>query len=610
MIWVEICSFQNRMAHKDLAIQRAARTVQKTSLGSNAISDSLLIFDQILVSFLWQEKSLATSHHTAAREHQDDEWTIHLDLRCDHSREHCVGLCAWHNSNRHILKFTQQEGIYRMSFTVFATSIMHECHTFSIAPTTLDDFRTCEYLEGDAIGGAMRGTRSEWGAVLDLADEFGWHLESPLAAGAQPAGKVTDQAFDYMLGIITRALERAMPVHGVLLPLHGAMVTDSHDDAEGEILRQVRAIVGPAVPIAVTLDLHANATEDMARLSDIISTYRTTPHIDMYETAERAGRLLQRTMLGEIKPSVTLANRPVLSGLDCGRTIAGHGPMVEMLARVREAEAQTPGVLDIGVNAGFDYADVPFTGPTVLVTGDGARPEYREVAERLADFIWDSRGRETIQLLPMDETISIAREAAPPGSGPLLIGDCTDNPGSGAHGDATNLVRALLAAGIKGVAVGTIADPDSAAAGLKAGVGATVTLDLGGKKDPRFGGTPIRLTGTVGAVSDGIYVRKGKMATGTKANMGPSFRLDLDGMQIIVASYATQIDDREQFRIYGIEPERMNILACKAKNHFRADFEPIARRLIYVDAGGICTLDFKQFPWSKLRRPIWPLDLS
>jgi len=497
-----------------------------------------------------------------------------------------------------------------MSLTVFAASISHESHTFSIAPTTLDDFRNCQYLEGDAIDGAMRGTRSEWGAVIDLADEFDWHLVDPLVAIAEPAGKVTDEAFEHMMGILTRALERAMPVHGVLLPLHGAMVTESHDDAEGEILRQIRAIVGHAVPIAVTLDLHANASEGMAGLADIITTYRTTPHTDTYETAERAGRLLQRTMLGEIQPTVTLANRPVLTGLDHGRTIAGHGAMVEMLARVREAEAQTPGVLDIGVNAGFNFADVPFSGPTVLVTGDGVRPEYREVAESLADFIWDSRGRETIQLLPMDETISIASEARPPGSGPLLIGDFTDSPGAGAHGDATNLVRALLSAGIKGVAVGTIADPDSAAAGIKAGIGGTVTVDLGGKKDPRFGGTPIRLTGTVGAVSDGIYLRKGKYMTGTKANMGPSFRLDLDGMQIIVATYATQIDDREQFRIYGIEPERMNILACKAMNHFRSDFEPIARRLIYVDAGAICSLDFKQFPWKKLRRPIWPLDLS
>nr|WP_234818846.1 M81 family metallopeptidase [Sinorhizobium fredii] len=181
-----------------------------------------------------------------------------------------------------------------MSLTVFAATISHESHTFNIIPTTLDDLRNAQYLEADAIDGAMRGTCSEWCAILDLADEFGWRLEAPLAAIGEAGGKVTDHAFDHMMGIITRALQRAMPVHGVILPLHGAMVTESHDDAEGEILRQVRAIVGREVPIAVTLDLHANATEDIARLADIITTYRTTPHIDLYETAERAGRLLQR----------------------------------------------------------------------------------------------------------------------------------------------------------------------------------------------------------------------------------------------------------------------------------------------------------------------------
>ena len=496
-----------------------------------------------------------------------------------------------------------------MAFIVFSASVMHETHTFSITPTTLASFEACQYLQGDEIPRAMRGTRTEWGAVFDLADAFGWKMVHPLAAVAQPSGKVTADAFEHMLGIIVGALTAALPVDGVLLPLHGAMVAEGHDDAEGEILKRVRALVGPKVPIAVSLDLHANATEEMASLADIVTTYRTTPHTDMYEAAERAGRLLQRAMKGEIRPTVSLANRPVISGLDRGRTISGCGPMVEMLALVKAAEAEEPGVLDIGVNAGYAWSDVPFTGPSVLVTGDGRRPAYKALAERLAEHIWTTRARNTIGLLPMEETIAIARERAPAGAGPLLIGDYTDNPGGGGHGDGTNLIRALIEAGIEDVVVGTIADPESAAIGLRAGVGATVSIDLGGKIDPRFGGTPIRLTGKVVAVSDGIYLRKGKYATGTAGTMGPSFLLDLGSIRIIVATYRTQIDDREQFRIYGVEPEKANILACKAMNHFRADFEPMARKLIYVDSGGICSLDYAKFPWTRLRRPIWPLDL-
>jgi microcystin degradation protein MlrC len=494
-----------------------------------------------------------------------------------------------------------------MARKVFAATVMHETHTFSIAKTGLDDFKACEYLRDGDIPKELRGTRSEWGAVFDLADEYGWTLVHPVAASAQPAGPVTAEAFEHFCALIVDGLRAAMPVDGILLPLHGAMVAENFDDAEGEILRRVRAVAGTAVPIAVTLDLHANASAAMARLADIVTTYRTTPHVDMYETAERAGRLLEWTMRGEIRPTVSLARRPMLTGLDRGRTISGYGPMVDMLKLVKAAEASEPGVLDIGVNAGFAFADIPEVGPTVLVIGDGKDPRYQAIAERLIDEAWKTRATNTIGLLPMAEAIRIAKEPTNDPR-PLLIGDYTDNPGGGGHGDGTAFLKAMIEAGVEDAAVGTIADPVSAQVGLKAGVGATVTVDLGGKADPRFGGGPLRLTGKVAAVSDGVFLRKGKFATGTKGNMGPSFLLDLGRIKVIVASVKTQIDDREQFRIYGIEPETTKILVCKAMNHFRADFEPIARKLIYMDSGGICSLNYGQFPWKKVPRPLWPLD--
>jgi len=495
---------------------------------------------------------------------------------------------------------------------IFAASVMHETHTFSIKPTPLERFKESTYLRDAEIPAAMRGTRGEWGAVFDLADEFGWELVHPVAAFAWPAGKVTDAAFDHFCDLIETSLKAALPIDGVLLPLHGAMVTESYDDAEGEILRRIRAIVGRAVPVAVSLDLHANATVEMARDADIITSYRTTPHIDMYETTERAGRLLQRTMDGEIKPQISLARAPVLFGIDEGRTIAGWGPMVDMMVKVKKAEAEVPGVLDISVNAGFAWVDAPFTGPSVLVTGDGADPRHQALAEELIQLAWDQRGVYTIDFLPIPEGIRICQEPrSGPGplTGPLLVGDYTDNPGGGANGDGTNFLKAMIEAGVQDAVVGTIADPESAAIGVAAGLGATVTVDLGGKVDPKYGGGPIRLTGTVAAISDGVYVRKGSYATGTAGYMGPSFLLDLGNtIRVIVASFPTQIDDREQFRLYGIVPETTNILLCKASNHFRADFEPMARKLIYVDSGGIVSRNFAQFPYKKVRRPIWPLD--
>ena len=490
---------------------------------------------------------------------------------------------------------------------VFSASVMHETHTFCITPTTLDRFRETCYLRDAEIPAAMRGTRGEGGAVFALADEYGWTLVHPVAAFAQPAGKVTDDAFEHFAGLIIDSLRRALPIDGVLLPLHGAMVTDGYDDAEGELLARIRAVIGRDIPVAVSLDLHANATEDMARHADIITTYRTTPHIDMYETAERAGRLLERTMRGEIRPKIYRAQAPVMFGIDEGRTITGWGPMIEMKAKVKEAEATVPGVLDIGVNAGFAWADTPFTGPSVLVTGDGEASRYQALADQLIRHAWETRGVYTIDFLPIAEGIRIAREPRS-GPGPLLIGDYTDNPGGGGHGDGTSFLKALLESDVEDAVVGHIADPESARIGRAAGIGATVTLDLGGKTDPRFGGTPLKVTGKVAALADGIYTRKGTYATGTAGTIGPSFLLDLGRVRVIVSSIKSQIDDREQFRIFGIEPEKTNVLLCKASNHFRADFEPISRKLIYVDSGGIVSRNFAQFDYRKVRRPIWPLD--
>ena len=190
----------------------------------------------------------------------------------------------------------------------------------------------------------------------------------------------------------------------------------------------------------------------------------------------------------------------------------------------------------------------------------------------------------------------------------MLFRSYTDNPGGGAHGDGTSFLKALLESKVEDAVVGHIADPESAKIGIDAGIGATVTLNLGGKTDPRFGGTPLKVTGKVEAIADGVYTRKGKYATGTVGTIGPSFLLNLGHVRVIVSSIKSQIDDREQFRMFGIEPEKVNVLLCKASNHFRADFEPMARKLIYIDSGGIVSRNFAQFPYKKVRRPIWPLD--
>lgn len=492
---------------------------------------------------------------------------------------------------------------------VFAASMKHESHSFCASRTDIEAFRQRDYVVGAAIPKRFRDTRTEWGAAFDAADEYGWELTHPLAAGAVPAGVVTGDAFEHLSKVILTGLKDATAVDGILLILHGAMIAEGFDDAEGELLIRVRKLVGWDIPIAITLDMHANVTDDMARHCNILSTYRTTPHVDLYETGMRSARLLHRAMTGEVHPRVVVARRAMLD-LDEGRTIGPDAPMPEVLQIADQAEKTIPGVLTVSVQAGYPWANIAQAGTSVAVTGEGYQARYIELAERLMDECWKRRHISTINLMPLDSAIAAIKAHEAKGSGPLLVGDFTDCPAGGAAGDGTNLLKAMLDGGIDDAALGFINDLAAVEAGKAAGVGATITVKLGGKCDPDFGGDPLEVTGRVLHLSDGNYVRKGPMATGTPGSLGPTMTIDVHGIRVVVCSHSHAVDDREQFRAAGIDPDRERILACKAMNHFRADFEPVASGLIYVDSGGVCSTDYGRFPFTKLRRPMSPIDFD
>lgn len=493
-------------------------------------------------------------------------------------------------------------------FNVLCAGLQHESHSFCPVPADLDSFRSTGGIsQGNEVVQNFRGSRSEVGAVIDLAETLDWSLTLPLFAHFVPSGPVTQEAFEYFSNVILKAIDEAAPLDGVIMPLHGAMVVEHLADAEGELVRRVREAVGPDMPIAVTFDLHGNISLDMARYANIVSTYRTTPHIDQYETAWRAGELLQRAMSGEITPRVAYAQRPMFDALDMGRTISGYGPMVEINRMASKAMIEHPTILDVAIHAGFDWSDKYSTGPSILVTSDNDLERAEHIAEDLITYAWNTRAEKTVEMVSVEEAIAVALEPAE-GTGPLLIGDFTDCPGAAAVGDNTVLLRAMIDAKLEGSALASIADAESVKTCIEAGEGATVELTLGGKLHPVYSATPLHVTARVVKISDGLAVRTGPYFTGTKVNYGPSCLIDIDGILVIVATFRIQIDDRSQFRIFGINTEEMNILACKAVNHFRADFEPISRRLIYVDAGGIASRNYKQFPYRNIRRPIWPLD--
>src|SRR6516225_5276876 len=312
---------------------------------------------------------------------------------------------------------------------------MHETNTFSRVQTDMAMFRQRDFHMENEIPVAFRGTRSACGATFEAADRFGWTLVHPVSANPNPSGTVTDNAFETVTGMILDAVDAKGPSNGALLHLHGAMVSDSHEDAEGEFLTRLRRRLGPDVPVVVTLDLHANVTQRMADNASALIAYRTYPHIDQYERAWQGAELLERAMKGEIRPTTVIARRPMLYGLDHGRT--QRGPMAELIAR-GEAIENRGEALVVSICAGFSRANIHDVGPSVTVTVNGNMPRGQAIAEEFMDHAWATRDFTTVKLLPVAEAVARARQGKP-GDKPLVVADYTDNPGGGGYGDANRV---------------------------------------------------------------------------------------------------------------------------------------------------------------------------
>jgi microcystin degradation protein MlrC len=491
-----------------------------------------------------------------------------------------------------------------MSKRVLAARIMHETNTFSRVLTDMAAFRRRDFHLENEIPGAYRGTRSALGATFEAADKYGWSLVHPVSASANPSGLVTREAFEELSRLLVEAARKQGPIDGVLLHLHGAMVTQDCEDGEGELLRRLRGVIGPDAPVIVTLDLHANVSQAMADLANCLIAFRTYPHVDQYERAWQGAELLERAMRGEIAPKTVIARRPTIYGLNHGRTQSG--PMVEALARA-EAIERRGDALVVSLCAGFTRADIHDVGPTVTVTTTGANPNAQGIAEGLMDFAWETREVNTAKLLSVAEVIDRARRGKP-GEKPLVIADYTDNPGGGGYGDATALLKAMVEAKLLGVAFHALCDPEAVRDGIRAGIGARATLTLGGKTDPSMGGGPLTLEGEVVCLSNGKFVAYGPMGGGVARDYGLSMVFRVGGIDIVVITNNGQANDLGQFTSLGIDPTRYRTVAVKSMHHFRAAFEPIAREVVLVDTGSLCSEIYTAELFTKVRRPIHPLD--
>jgi microcystin degradation protein MlrC len=393
----------------------------------------------------------------------------------------------------------------------------------------------------------------------------------------------------------------------VFLDLHGAMVVaDRTDDGEGTLLERIRAIA-PKVPMAVSLDLHANVTDAMVHNCDVIAGYKTYPHVDQYESGHLAGSILLRAMKGEVKPVMAWGNVPLLA--QTLRQNTAESPMRECVEAARAAEAR--GLLAATAFGGFQQADIRDAGLSAVTVADGNRSQAEAACQAILDIAWRRKEDFIYRGEPLEQAIARAKQMAEGGGGPVLLLDHADNCASGANQDTMYVLREALRQGLTGIAVGPVRDPRAVATLIEAGVGAKVTLPVGGKMDmPAIGrkGEPLELTGVVRAITDGEYTITGPQFQGMRCYMGRTAVLDTGTAQIVIIERNQEPWDRGVFTSVGIDPMQAKYLLLKSRMYFRPVFLPIAKGLVFCDAPGVGTSDWTSFEYRKLRRPIYPLD--
>ena len=490
-----------------------------------------------------------------------------------------------------------------MAQRVVVAMMEHETNTFSPVPTPLERFGRGGFgvPTGREVYDRFKGTGTGIGAFIDVADEAGMEIVTPIAANAAPSGPVQADAYEEMTDTICDAITQGC--EACFLDLHGAMVTETTTDGEGGLLSRIREIA-PDLPIGVSLDLHANLTDAIVDNCTVLVGYKTYPHIDMYEAGEHAGRLMIRYLAEEIDPVMVWGSRPILAQtLRMGHEDEPMGPLLEM-ARREEAR----GMLAASVFGGFPLADIWHAGLSVVTIADGDRDKAESVRDELLAAAWAEREEFVFDSRPLAETVAEAKAMT---DGPIILLDHADNAASGGTQDTVAVLAEVLRQGLEQVAMFGICDPASVEQMTSVGEGAEISLELGGKVDmPTIGrsGEPLKITGRVGAITDGTFTVTVPMGRGTEVDMGPSAVLQVGEVQIVVCSRNVEPSDPGCFRSLGIEPTDMRYLILKSRIHYRAGFSDISVRDIPCNGVGVTSSDNSLFDFRNVRRPIYPLD--
>lgn len=478
---------------------------------------------------------------------------------------------------------------------VFTATLATETNTFAPMPTGLAAFREGGHYPAGSHPDHLTLFSGPLWAARQQAARRGWTLVEGLVAFAQPGGLTTRAAWQALRDELLADLRRAMPVDIVLLGLHGAMVADGCDDCEGELLRAVRDIVGPGVTVGAELDPHHHLTEAMTRHADLLVSFKEYPHTDVLERAHELVDLCAARAAGRIRPTIGVAGCGMISIVHTTRE-----PARGFVDRLQALEGRD-GVLSISVTHGFPWGDVPDMGTKVFVYTDGDANAAQALARRLADEL--AALRDALQPPQPGIDGAIDQALAEP-QGPVVMADGADNPGGGAAGDSTFVLRRLLERDVQDAALGPLWDPQAVRIAFEAGEGARLPLRIGGKTSP-LSGSPLDIDAEVLALRPAMVMSG---LAGVPVALGDCALVRTGGVQVVLISRRNQAMGTDLFTQLGCDLAARRLIVVKSSQHFYASFSQVARRVIYVAAPGAVTSDLRSLPYRKANRALWPLQ--
>ncbi len=480
----------------------------------------------------------------------------------------------------------------------------HETNTFSATPTDYAQFDRNGILHGAEIVREHREAQSTITGYLDVGEEPGVEVVPLYFTTTGPLGIISADAFERISAECLQLLTDHGPWDGILLVLHGAAVSEQFHDADGEFAARVRALVGPEMPIGISLDLHGNITARMVASATVTNLYRTNPHLDARIRARECGEIIVRTVRGEVHPVQAIETPPLVVNII--KQFTGAEPMLGMMNDVEEV-LRRPGMLSASAVMGYPYADVPEMGMSFIAVHDGDPAAAREAAQWMARRAWERRAEYIGDPPSADEALRHAM-AAP--QGPILLLDVGDNIGGGSTADSTILLEAAQRLGVRGY-LQTLYDPEAVAACVAAGVGATVTLAVGAKTDTMHG-TPVTVTGRVRLISDGKWEDARPTHGGWRFfDGGTTVVLETaDDHTLVLTSLRVGNTSIEQMYSLGIWPEKKQVIVAKGVNSPLAAYAPIAAEIIFVNTPGVTSSDLSTFTYHHRRRPLYPFEMD